>query len=201
MKRLRHVCLLPLIAVSIWARAVAQGQPSAPPKGADVLVSRLYEQVVARHPLGIPYGADMKIFAPYLSKGLLHRFDLTVACVKDWHRQNPDPNLKPTVGMFEDGIFSGGSEEAEPTAFHVMRTEPRTDGSSRVYVRLTWQDPVNRPIFWDVAAVVVPENGRLVVDDVIHLKESKGDVDWTLSQGLSAECNGGHWVGDAPHQR
>jgi hypothetical protein len=48
------------------------------------------EQVVVRHPLGIPYGADMNIFAPYLSKTLLHRFDVSNACFADWRKRIPD---------------------------------------------------------------------------------------------------------------
>ena len=199
MTRLRYVCLLPLIAVVIWGKAAAQGQSTAPSKLPTALIGRLYEQVVARHPLGIPHAADLIIFAPYLSKGLLHRFDLTDACFADWRRQNPDPDLKPTVGMIEDGIFSGGSEKAEPTSFHIVKTESRKDGTSRVYVKLAWEDPVNKPLIWYVAAVVVPENGHPVVDDVLDLKDTKGDVESTLSEDLLAECNGGHWVGNVPN--
>ena len=43
----------------------------------------------------------MKIFAPYLSKTLLHRIDLAHACSRDWNRQHPDPNVKPEVAWFE----------------------------------------------------------------------------------------------------
>lgn len=37
----------------------------------------------------------MKVFAPYLSKALLHRIDIAVAGAADYDRQYPDPNLKP----------------------------------------------------------------------------------------------------------
>ncbi len=201
MKHLLRVCLLPLIAVLGWEQAVAQGKPSALPNRPDALVSRFYEQVVARHPLGMPYGADMKVFAPYLSKALRHRLNVSEACFADWHRQNPDRNLKPPSLLLEDGLFSGPSEEAEPKAFHIERTEPGKDGSSRVTVRLTWEDPFNKPYIWYVAAVVVPENGRLVVDDVIYVKHMGGDAGSRLSEALSSGCNGARWVGEGPEPR
>jgi hypothetical protein len=48
----------------------------------------------------------MKVFAPYLSKALPHKFDLSDACVKDWQRQNTDLSAKPSIGLIENGIFS-----------------------------------------------------------------------------------------------
>jgi hypothetical protein len=184
-----------------FTTTVALGQlaqepnPAGLPKEPEALARSLYQQVVARHPLGVPYGADMKVFAPYLSKALLHRFDLNDACFADWHRQNPAPNLKPPVGSIEDGLFSGANEEAEPQAFHIERTESEKDGSFRVRVRLTRGAAPENPLIWRVAAVVVPESGRFVVDDVIYLKDEARDVDSRLSEYLSAGCDGARWVG------
>jgi hypothetical protein len=195
MKRLRCVGLATLMMAPAWGQAVAQGKPAALPNRSDALVGSLYEQVIARHPLGVPDGEDVKIFAPYLSKALLHRFDLNDACLADWYRQNPDPDLKPIVGMIESGVFSGPDDESEPQIFHIERTEPRKDGSSRVYVRLTWNSPPVDPLTWYVAAIVVPEDGRLVVNDVLFLKNRQGDVEYRLSKALSSGCKGGRWVG------
>jgi len=159
--------------------------------------------VVARPPSGIPSGADWKIFAPYMSKTLLHRIDVFLACAKDWDRQDqkrmlqdPNPN-KPPFGVFESGIFSGGDERTEPGTFHIERTESKKDGTFRVYVRLTWEEPPAKEI-WRVAAILVREDGRLVVDDVIYLKDEKREwtVDYRLSEALSAGCDGPRWVGD-----
>ena len=110
--------------------------------------------------------------------------------------------------MYESGIFSGGDERTGPRAFDVERTQAEKDGSVRVYVRLAWWEaPVNKPdrwhvsqdkpYIWHVAPVVVQENGRYVVDDVIYLKDEtrQGDVDWRLSQSLSYGCDGPRWVG------
>lgn len=195
MKRLAYFCLLMLIATSACGLAVAQGKPTALPNRPGALVSSLYEQVVARHPLGVPYGADMDIFAPYLSKALLHRFDLNNACFADWRRQYPDPNLKPIIGMFEDGVFSGEDEKAEPRDFHIERIEPGKDGASRVYVRFAWGSPAEKPWTWYVAAVVVRENGRVAVDDVLYLKNKEGDIESRLSERLSSRCNGARYSG------
>jgi hypothetical protein len=197
MNRLRCVGLLPLMTVLAWGQSAPQGNSSVLPNQPEALVSSLYQQVVARHPLGIPYGADMKIFAPYLSKALLHRFDVNNACFADWRKQNPDPSLKPPVGLIESGLFSGGNEEAEPQAFHIERAESETDSSSRVYVKLTVGDPPDKPLTWYVAAVVVRENGRPVVDDVLYLKGETGEVESRLSKDLSLGCDGPRWVGEA----
>jgi hypothetical protein len=140
------------------------------------MVRNLYREVVARHPVGIPGDADMKIFAPYLSKALLHRIDLAIACSEDWDRQQPDLNLKPEIAWLESGLFSGDHERTSPRTYEIERTQQERDGSFRVYVRLTW-GPSASPWIWHVAAIVVRENGHFVIDDVIYLK----DKDRTLS--------------------
>jgi len=159
-------------------------------------VRSLYREVVTRHPVGIPEDVDMKTFAPYLSKALLHRIDLALACSSDWDRQYPDPNLKPPFGWLEAGLFSGDDERTSPRIFHIETTQSEKNGSFRVYVRLTWGSPPKRPwMIWRVAAIVLRENGRFVVDDVIYLKDKSRDVEWRLSGYLSAGCNGSRWVG------
>ena len=42
------------------------------------------------------------------------------------------------------------------------------------------------------------ENSRLVVDDVIYLKDEKDEssVDYRLSEALSGGCDGPRWVGE-----
>jgi hypothetical protein len=99
--------------------------------------------------------------------------------------------------VFESGIFSGEDERTEPHTFHIERTESEKDGSIRVYVRLTSKEPPDKEI-WHVAAILVRENGRLVVDDVIYLKDENRawSVDYRLSEGLSSGCDGPRWVGD-----
>jgi hypothetical protein len=196
MKRSCCIFFLTLLTVLVWGQGTPQNKPSLPPSQRERLVSALYKQVVTRRPLGIPSGADMKAFAPYLTKALRHRFDLNKACFVDWRKQNPDPSLKPPVGLIENGVFSGANEEAEPQGFHIERTESEKDGSTRVYVRLTVGDPPGKPLVWYVAAVVVLEDGRPVVDDVLYLEDKSGEVESRLSKDLSSGCDGARWVGE-----
>lgn len=158
------------------------------------MVRGLYREVVARHPVGIPGDADMEIFAPYLSKALLHRIELALACSADEARQHPDPHLKPEIAWLEAGLFSGDDEQASPGTFHIEKKEQERDGSFRVYVRLTWGPPSN-PWIWHVAAIAMRENGRFVVDDVIYLKDENRHVESRLSDYLSLGCDDGRWVG------
>jgi hypothetical protein len=190
MKGFRHFCVLALIAAAMGGQAAAKSAPAP-----EALVERLYRQVVARHPLGVPHGADMEVFAPYLSKRLLHRFDLSNRCFADWRRRYPDPDLKPDIGMFEDGVFSGETEKAEPTSFRVLHTRVGKRGASRVYVRLAWDSPPEKTWIWYVAAVVVRENGRPVVDDIVFLKNKSGAIESRLSQRVLSRCDGARYTG------
>jgi hypothetical protein len=175
-----------MLTASAWGQDLSQGKPSAPPDQPDATVDSLYKEVVARHPLSTP---DRKVFGPYLSKKLLHRFDADDACARNWLRQNPDPNLKPAVGLIEEGLFSGSSEESEPQAFHIEKTEARKDGSYRVLVKLTYEEATFK-LIWHVVAIVVRENGRPVVDDVVYLKDNDRDRDSRLSEMLTQDCKG-----------
>jgi hypothetical protein len=192
MALLRYI--IPLLFTTTLALGQLDQQSKAPsvPESADAVVRGLYREVVARHPVGIPGDADMEIFAPYLSKALLHRIDLALACSADEARQHPEPNLKPEIAWLESGLFSGDDERTSPRAFQIERTLREKNDSYRVYVRLTWG---LRPLIWNVAAVVVPENGRFVVDDVIYLKDNAQDDESSLSKYLSSGCDGPRWVG------
>lgn len=177
--------------------ALAQGPQQSQPASRQpkALIQSLYQQVVVRHPIGIPKGADMKIFAPYLSKALLHRIDLATACGADWYRQNPNPQLKPAYGWLELGLFSGNDEEATPSSFVVERAQPKKDGSIRVYVKLTYEEPGERPWIWHVAPIVLRANGQYVVDDVVFFEQGEGSAEARLSAFLSEGCAGPRWVG------
>jgi hypothetical protein len=170
-------------------------KPLGVPEQPEAMVRSLYNNVVARHPVGIPVDTDSKTFAPYLSKSLLHRIDLALACEKDYYRQHQNPNEKPQIEWLEFGLFTGGNEKVSPRAFDVEKTQSEKDGSFRVFVRLTWGPP-SKPWIWRVAAIVAQENGHFVVDDVIFLKDKKTlDVESRLSELLTAGCDGSRWIG------
>lgn len=194
MTLLRCIILLQFTATLALGQA-QQGKPSSVPKLAEATVRSLYREVVTRQPIGIPKEADMKTFAPYLTKSLLHRIALARGCEDDYHRGHQNPNEKPQLEWLEFGLFTGANEKVSPRAFHVERTQHESDGSLRVYVTLTWGSPAN-PWNWHVAAVVLQESGHFVVDDVIFLKDEKTLEDESrLSETLAAGCDGPRWVG------
>jgi len=196
MKYQRCIVLLLFVTLLALGRATSQSQARVQPKGATAPVVSLYTQVVAVHPIGIPKPPDMRGIAPYLSQGLLHRIDLAKACQADFSRQNPKPDLKPAFGWLELGLFSGDDEQASPTAFQVEHTQLEKGGSVRAYVKLTYNEPPPYgPWIWHVAAVVMQENGRYVVDDVIYLRDERRSTEEQLSERLSAGCEGPRWVG------
>jgi len=196
MKLLWCLVFFPLATTLALGQSAYESKPPGPPNQPEALVYSPYTEVVARHSIGIPNDADMKIFALYLSKVLLHRIDLFRACYADWLRQNPDPNTKHPFGVFESGLFSGADDRSEVQTFQLDNTQEQRDGSLRVNVRLTYEDPPGHPQTWRVATVVVRENGRFVIEDVIYPKDKNIHVESRLSEGLSNQCNGPHWVGD-----
>jgi hypothetical protein len=193
-----------LLFATVWA--VGQtAQLSRLPNDPEALVRSLYQQVVARHPTGLPRGADMKILSPYLSQQLLHRMDLADDCARDWVRQDQERMLskdqvpeKTPFGWAESGLFSGASERTEPDVFLIERTEAEKDGSIRVYVKFTLSSPPSET--WEVATVLVRENGHSVVDDVIYMTANSDPADVWLSKILSDGCDGPRWVGSG-HRR
>jgi len=191
---LRCIILLQFTTMLALGQLAHQSKPPSVPKQPEAMVRSLYREVVARHPVGIPRDVDMKTFAPYLSKSLLHRIDLARACEDDYYRRHQNPNEKPPIDWLEFGLFTGGNEKVSPRSFHVERTQSERDGSFRVYVRLTLGSPRNLWI-WHVSAIVVEENGHFVVDDVIFLKDDDLDDESSLSETLASGCDGPRWVG------
>jgi hypothetical protein len=100
---------------------------------------------------------------------------------------------KAPFGWAESGLFSGADERTEPDAFVVERTESEKDGSIRVYVKLTLSSPP--PETWEVADVLVKEDGHFVVNDVTYLRDKSNPSNVRLSELLSDGCDGPLWVG------
>ena len=205
MSRLRIVILLQLLVSTSFCQSALPN--TQPPDQPEAFVRNLYQQVLAHHPYGNLNGKDRKIFAPYLSQKLTQHFALSKACANDWFRKNKGRMVKAPFAWAEAGPFSGGDERTAPNAFDIEKTEPEADGSSRVFVRLKWWETTdenadkyhntpNRPFVWHVATIVVRENGRSVMDDVIYLKDKEYEHEYQLSEILSQGCRGPRWVGD-----
>ncbi len=189
----RLVLLLPLAVSLACSHDAGNGKPGGLPNDPEALVQSLYHEVVSIHPLGCP-GRDFKVFAPYLSKALVHEIDVNIACQDDWDRQYKNTSFKPP--FLEFGLYSGDDMRAEPQAFSIERVHAEKDASFLVQVKLSRESPPEHPWVWRVAAVLVRENGRLVVDDVIWLRDGWQDVDLRLSKILTEGCDGPRWVGD-----
>jgi hypothetical protein len=100
------IMLLQLVSL-VSPNATAERSP-------DSVARELYQQVVARRPLGIPKGADKEAIWPFLSKGLIQRLDAAQACENDYFRQYTDKDSKPGFGWLETDLFSGANEKATP---------------------------------------------------------------------------------------
>jgi hypothetical protein len=169
----------------------------------DFVVRELYVQVVARKPLGIPKGEDKAALWPFLSKRLIQKLDAAQSCEDDYLRQRPDTNGKPAFGWLEIGLFSGSGEWAIPAAASVERTEPMKDGTFRVYVRLTYKESFEtygkppgpaHTFDWHVVAVVISEQRRFVVNDVLLFKDDSTRIASRMTDSF-AGCDGPRWVG------
>jgi hypothetical protein len=164
----------------------------------DSVVRKLYHEVVARHPLGIPEGADKAAIWPFLSKGLIGKLEKAQACEADYFRQHAGDTDKPGFVWLESGLFSGEDELALPDEAVVEHVKPQNDGSFQVYVRLGYRDagaPNPEKYHWLVATRVIRESGHFVVDDVIWFKDDSRQISWRLSQTFVG-CQGTHWVGN-----
>jgi hypothetical protein len=170
----------------------------------DSVVRELYQQIVARRPLGIPKGADKAAIWPFLSNRLTQELDAAQACEGDYYRQMTDKNSKPGFAWLENGLFSGANEEALPSATALERTEALKDGSFHVYVRLTFKESFEtygRPpnpadtFQWRVVAVVMSQDGRFVVDDVLFFKDGSTEFESRLADSFPG-CGGSRWTGD-----
>ena len=73
-----------LLSVLVYAAFLQSSIVEAQQSESKALVTSLYKQVVARHPVGIPEGEDQEVFAPYLRISLRHQLNSYRACTADW---------------------------------------------------------------------------------------------------------------------
>jgi len=201
MKWPRYVSLVPLATTLIvWPTACNRHKSPEPNQPAD-LAQKLYADVIAHPTSDIPSGDDWKIFAPFLSRSLLHEIDIYNACIADEARYYASGPPVKLASLAESGIFSGADEKEAPGTAQVENSQPQSDGTVRVTVKLGLpQDQME----WRVVDVFKQEDGRFVLEDVVFpgeffIKGLKDDrppgPDGYLSQELTGFCKGGtHWV-------
>ena len=194
------MCIVRCVALLFLIPLLAHGQaPQEHRQGdlsthAEIPVRRLYQQLVSRPIGGIP--TPERLFSPYLSSSLLHRISQARACGNDWFRLHPRNDVKAPLAWLEFGLFSGADDRSGPGTFQIEKAES-VEGSIRVYVQLTEGTPPEKPWIWEVAAIVIRENGRFVIDDVDFLRDENVNTESRLSEVLRRGCDGSRWVGYA----
>ena len=170
-------------------------------------VQKLYSEIVAHHPIGIPAEAEMVAIRPYLSKRLAQQLQTAHACQDHYNRQHATANETSIPSWLKSGLFFGDGSHASPVDALVERREKQNDGSFTVYVDLEPADAVvnldhGRRAFhggytWQVKATVIPEDGRFVVDDVRIFDRFPAEVPSRLLSDSFSGCDGPHWTGHA----
>jgi len=165
-------------------------------------VEKLYEEIVAHHPIGIPTSAEMAIIRPFLSNRLLQTAQ---ACQDDYIRQRPNTQRKFKPGWLKSGLFSGEGSHASPIYAGVTRKEKQNDGSFLVYVDLQSVEGRidlghGRRAFHggyacQVEARVIAENGQFVINDVRIFERFPAEGPSHLLSDSFIGCNGSHWTG------
>ncbi len=190
-----------LVFAVLLQLATYSGQSAAQEAQPADVVQKLYREVVARHPLGVPYGAAKRAIWPLLSKRLIKVFATRNACDQDWERQHQNANLPlKAPGFYEDGLFSGSVERGYINGAVVGPTKVQTDGSYLVYVKVwSYFDGgdlslrTGKIYRWQVAARVTSEDGQFVVDDILGFK---GVFDYDksvyMSKMITLGCRGSH---------
>jgi hypothetical protein len=166
----------------------------------------LYGEIVARHPIGIPAGAEMSTIRPFLSRRLAEQLQTVKTCQEDYfrqHHQATDRAPKPT--WLKSGLFTGDGNRALPVSAWPVRKGPQQDGSFLVYVNLFAQSidlgnglkggaysPTGN---WRVGVKVISEDGQFVVDDVRLFDGPSTDEPSHLLSDSFVGCDGSHWTG------
>jgi hypothetical protein len=169
-------------------------------------VEKLYEEIVAHHPIGIPTSAQIAVIRPFLSNRLAERLQTAQACQDDYIRQHPTPSGNSKPGWLKSGLFSGEGSHASPIYAGVTRKEKQNDGSFRVYVDLKpgegridlghGRRAFHGGYSWgQVEARVISENGQFVVDDVRIFERFPAEGPSHLLSDSFIGCNGSHWTG------
>jgi hypothetical protein len=133
----------------------------APPVvGADsnpaAVVQQFYEAYIKLSPAGLPTAAQQKELAPYLSRRLLGLMDAARAYSEKEAKAHPDDKPPFVDGCLFASLFEG------PRSFKVGTTVAEGK-DSKVKVHFT----ADEGVAWDDEVVVVKEDGRDVIDDVV----------------------------------
>ncbi|MGA2889579.1 MAG: hypothetical protein ABSE51_16140 [Terracidiphilus sp.] len=179
-------------------------------------VRKLYEEIGAHHPIGIPAGAEKAAIWPLLSKRLASQLETAQACQDDYASQHPEDDGASKPKWLKSGIFSGDGNRAFPAYSTPLSREKQSDGSFLVDVNLIPQEinvkkghiaklsASESSVSADkylIEARVVDEGGQFVVDDIRIFDRYSTDSPSHLLSESFAGCNGPHWTGLATASR
>ena len=141
--------LIAFAALGAPATAGGAGEPAT-------VVQQFYEKYIKLSPAGLPTAAQQKELAPYLSRRLLGLMDAARAYQEKEAKAHPDDKPPFVDGCLFASLFEG------PKAFKVGTTVAEGK-DSKVKVHFT----ADEGVAWDDEVVVVKEDGRYVIDDVV----------------------------------
>lgn len=164
----------------------------------------MYDQIVVRHPIGIPASAEIAVIRPFLSHRLGEQLQTAQACQDDYSRQHARTGIS-RPSWLKSGLFSGEGSHSSPVDAMVDRKQKQSDGSFLVYVDLEPREALierghGRRVFrggytWQVEARVISENGQFVLDDVRIFGRFPAEGPSHLLSDSFIGCDGSHWVG------
>lgn len=114
-------------------------------------VEQFYRTYIAHKPAGLPSGQNLARLKPFLSAKLIASIDAANAYSKEYARKNPDDKPPFVDGDYFSALFEG------PSSFKVIDATPEGVRVEFRYGKTRWIDTV----------VVIKENGRYVIDDVL----------------------------------
>jgi hypothetical protein len=138
-------------------------------------VNAFYSTYLEVHPAGLPEGEDLERLEPLLSKRL-HGLIVDALQYRDAYIASHSADEKPPFVDCDHftSLFEG------PKSFEVGRAVAEPNGSWNVRVRFT-----NASVRWEDAVVVVQEDGRYVIDDVVFSGAGEFNPSGRLSERLT----------------
>lgn len=106
----------------------------------EALVHEFYRHVIAHHPLGIPDGEAKRLLWPLMTPRLTRILETASVCEEDYFRQNTCTDCKPEFWWLEDGLFSGGNENALPAEVEIVKTRAKRSRSYQATLRFTYRE-------------------------------------------------------------
>jgi uncharacterized protein DUF3828 len=145
-------------AVALLVMSALFATPGAARADSDpaAVVTGFYQTYIKLSPAGLPSPAHEKELAPYLSRRLLKLMDGARAYQDQEAKAHPDEKPPFVDGCLFASLFEG------PKSFKVGGAV--TEGSaSKVKVHFT----ADEGVAWDDEVVVIKEDGRYVIDEVV----------------------------------